>query len=67
MTEGKEMLRPSDIASLMGLTTGRIYQLISAGVIPATRVGGALRIPREAWERWVAEQRDRALEAVRTR
>jgi excisionase family DNA binding protein len=49
----REMLRASDIAPQLGVTTGRVYQLIAAGVIPAVRIGGAIRIPRAAWERWV--------------
>ncbi len=57
----KEMLRASDISSRLGVTTGRIYQLIAAGVIPSVRVGGAIRIPREAWERWLDDQTQRAV------
>ena len=57
----KDLLRPADLAPHLGVTTGRVYQLIRAGAIPATRLGGAIRIPREAWERWLGQQRDRAL------
>jgi excisionase family DNA binding protein len=60
----KEWLRPADIAPLLGLTTGRIYQLIATGVIPATRVAGAIRIPRLAWEAWLADQNEHARPAV---
>ncbi|MCK4414406.1 MAG: helix-turn-helix domain-containing protein [Candidatus Eisenbacteria sp.] len=60
-SETRALLRPADVAPQLGVTTGRIYQLIASGVIPATRVGGAIRIPREAWEQWLATHRDRAL------
>lgn len=65
MNDTKQLLRPADLAPMVGVTLSRIYQLIAAGTLPAIRIGGSIRVPREAWERWLAEQRDRALEAVR--
>ena len=50
---------------MMGVTTSRVYQMIKAGVLPAIRVAGSIRVPREAWQRWLDSQRDKALEAVR--
>jgi len=64
MSSGKEMLRPAEIGPLLGVTTGRVYQLIAAGEIPAIRVGGALRIPRAAWEVWLRRHSKEALESV---
>jgi excisionase family DNA binding protein len=60
----QDLLRASDIAPLLGVTTGRIYQLIAAGILPATRMGRSIRIPKAAWQRWLDDQRDRALETV---
>jgi excisionase family DNA binding protein len=57
----KDMLRASDIAPRLGVTTGRVYQLIAAGEIPAVRLGGAIRIPLEAWEQWLDAQTQRAV------
>ena len=65
MTDEKALLRPADLAPLLDVSRSRIYQLISTGVLPAIRVGGSLRIPREAFERWLADRRDEALQAVR--
>lgn len=64
MESGKQFLRPSDVAPMLGVTVGRVYQLIAEGAIPGIRVAGAIRIPRAAWEAWLRHQRDRALEAV---
>jgi excisionase family DNA binding protein len=64
--ESRDLLRPADLASKLGVSRARIYQLISAGVLPAVRCGGAIRIPIAAWERWLADQRDRALATVRS-
>jgi excisionase family DNA binding protein len=57
----KEMLRPADLARPLGVGRRRVYQLISAGVIPAVRVGGAIRVPKIAWEEWL---RGRSAEAL---
>ena len=64
MAEQRTLLKPADIAAQLGVTTGRIYQLIRAGVIPALRIGGAVRIPRAAWEDWLEEQRREATAAA---
>ena len=55
-----EMLKPSDLAPRLGVTTGRVYQLIAEGLIPSVRIGRAIRIPREAWNEWLREQHRRA-------
>lgn len=64
MKVDRELMRVADVAHLMGLTTGRVYQLIAAGEIPVVRIGGSLRIPRDAWDAWIASQRDAALRAI---
>jgi len=51
----------TDVASQLGVTTGRIYQLIAAGVIPAIRLGNAIRIPRAAWEEWLRGRNEDAM------
>jgi excisionase family DNA binding protein len=65
MTESKELLRVSDLATQMGVSAGRVYQLVRAGELPSVRVGGAIRIPKDAWRAWLDQQRDRALNSVR--
>lgn len=62
-----QLLRPAQVAPLLGVTKRRVYQLIAAGQIPATKVGGAIRIPRDAWDEWLAGHRRAAMAAVRTR
>jgi len=54
-------MRPRDVAGELGLSPVRVYALIRQGVIPATRVGGAIRIPRQAWETWLSERTNDAL------
>jgi excisionase family DNA binding protein len=57
----KELMRPADLAPALGVGVRRIYQLISTGEIPAIRVGGSLRIPRLAWQSWLWERSEAAL------
>jgi len=64
MERTRELLRPSDVAPLLGVGLGRVYQLVAAGEIPAVRRGRTILIPRGAWEHWLEEQRDRALAAT---
>lgn len=52
----RSLLRAADVAHELGVTTGRVYQLIAAGEIPALRIGGRVRIPRAEWERWISER-----------
>jgi len=52
----KAFLTAADIAHELGVTSGRIYQLIAQEKIPSVRIGGRIRIPRISWERWEAER-----------
>jgi excisionase family DNA binding protein len=54
--EKQELLRPRDLAAPLGVSTYRVYQLLRGGIIPHVVVGGSIRIPRGAWESWLAEQ-----------
>ncbi len=65
MSNEPAVLRPADVAARLGVTTGRIYQLIRAREIPAVRIGGALRIPVAAWDQWLEEQHRGALASAR--
>lgn len=65
MTE-RDFLTIREVASRLGVSTGRIYQRIGAGEIPALREGRRFRIPRLAWERWLESQAERALATVTT-
>ena len=59
-----EFLRPREIAPLLGVTTGRLYQMIAAGEIPYVRIGRRIHIPRKSWEEWLAAMSEAARSAV---
>ena len=62
--EVREWLKPSEVAPLLGVTTKRVYQLIHEGQLPGVEVGGAMRIPRRAWDDWLARLNSEALGRV---
>ena len=65
MNDIRELMRPADVAPLLGVTTGRIYQLIAAGLLPSVRIGRAIRIPRATWEEWLREKEKLASVSLR--
>lgn len=61
MSETRVFLRPREIAVLLGVTRERVYSLLRDREIPSTRVGGSIRVPRGAWERWLSAKSEEAL------
>jgi excisionase family DNA binding protein len=48
------LLRPGQVAVILGLGRSTTYQLMAAGVLPTVRIGRAVRVPKDALERWIA-------------
>ncbi len=62
------LLRPDEIASLLGIPLATIYRWRSRGDGPSgIRVGHHVRYRREDVERWLDEQRDLHLDERRER
>lgn len=55
------LMRAREIAFELGVTSGRVYQLIAAGVIPSVRINRSLFVPRAAWDAWLRERTRDAL------
>jgi excisionase family DNA binding protein len=49
----KLLLRPAEVAELIGLGKSKTYDLIGKGLIPSVRVGRAVRVPVDALRLWV--------------
>lgn len=60
-----DLLKPADVATRLGVSAGRVYQLLADGAIPCVRRGRSVRVPRQAYERWLASLADEATAAVR--
>ncbi len=61
----RQFYTPAEIAGAVGLTSGRIYQLIHDGELPAVRIGGRIRVPVDAWQEWLRQKRAEAGEVRR--
>jgi excisionase family DNA binding protein len=61
-----EFLTVPEVAATLRVAVGRAYRMAAAGAFPAIRLSeGRIRVPRAAFEKWLAEQSDRALANVR--
>ncbi len=54
------LLRPGEVASLLGLGRSTVFALLVAGELPIVRIGRSVRVPRVALERWIDERTCRA-------
>ncbi len=53
------LLRPTEVATLLGLGRSTIFALLAAGDLPVIRIGRSVRVPRAALELWIDERRAR--------
>jgi excisionase family DNA binding protein len=51
------LLTAKEVASELGLTPFRVYELARLGLLPSIRLGRSVRFPREALENWLAGPR----------
>jgi excisionase family DNA binding protein len=51
-----KVMRMADAAKALGISRSKVYSLASAGQIPVVRIGGSLRVPSVALDRWLEEQ-----------
>lgn len=49
----KILLRPAEVADMLGIGRSKTYELIAAGQIPSIRIGTAVRVPLELLQEWV--------------
>jgi excisionase family DNA binding protein len=56
----------SELAARLRVSRTTAYQLVRSNQVPAIRLGGSIRIPTSALDRWLAEREEEALRAVRS-
>lgn len=61
MTNESIFLSISEVGDRLGLCTGRIYQLIAAGLLPGIKRGRRTLIPRQAFDAYVEQVNQEAL------
>jgi excisionase family DNA binding protein len=60
----KEFLTVPEVASRLGTTVTRTYQLVAKGRVPHVRRGRSVLVPRAALAQWLQEKTEEALRAV---
>jgi excisionase family DNA binding protein len=50
------LLRPREVADLIGVSRSTAYELINTGQIPSLRIGGMLRVPAAGLEQMIIER-----------
>ena len=64
-TENGMFIKPGAVASRLGVSQTRVYQMCEQGILPHIRFGRAVRIPTAAFEEWASNQVSKALASVR--
>jgi len=49
-----KFLTVNEIAETIGLSTGRVYETIRLGLLPAVRIGRQVRVEEQAFRDWVS-------------
>ena len=62
----KLLLRPAEVAELLGIGRSKAYELIAGGSIPAVRLGASVRVPADSLRVWIAARTDDEARAALT-
>ena len=47
------LLRPDEVALLLGISRSKVYHLVRVGRLPSTRIATSIRIPRAELEAFI--------------
>ncbi len=61
----KLLLKPSEVAQILGIGRSLIYELIARREIPSIRLGRCIRVPSESLQRWLKAQEFQSSETQR--
>ena len=67
MENERVFLRVSEAANLLDICTGRVYQLVSAGLLPGIKLGRRTLIPRQAFAAYIQQVNQEALSNLNPR
>jgi prophage regulatory protein len=49
----RQLLRPDEVAEMLGIGRSKVYSLIREETIPSVRIGKSIRVPAQALEEWL--------------
>jgi len=52
----KLLLKPMEVAEMLGLGRSRTYEMLAVGELPSIRIGKSIRIPVKDLDEWIAER-----------
>jgi excisionase family DNA binding protein len=50
------LLRPSEVAKMLGLSRSKVFELLAAQELPSVHIGRCTRVPREQLQKWIQAQ-----------
>jgi prophage regulatory protein len=50
------LLRPVEVAEVLGIGRSLTYEMIARGEIPSVRIGRCIRVQTESLQRWLRER-----------
>ena len=51
----KLLLKPSEVAQILGIGRSMTYELINQKVIPSIRIGRCIRVPKASLQKWIED------------
>jgi len=54
--ESRELLRPEEVAQILGIGRTKLYSMIRQGELPVLRIGRLVRIPQSQLDSWITER-----------
>ena len=55
----KLLLKPSEVAKILGIGRSLVYTLIAQKNIQSIRIGRCIRVPSESLKSWIKEQENK--------
>jgi len=52
----KLLLRPPEVAEVLGIGRSKVYELLAQGALPLVRVGRSIRVSAVELRRWVEDE-----------
>ena len=50
------LLRPTEVAELLGISRSKVFELLSSEELPTVRFGRVVRVPRDELEDWIRDR-----------